>query len=668
MSNATNNDLASASAGHGIHHHITDDAVASSVDNMKDKIGTDAQIEEEIDDDDDDDHSSDKRDRKQESQELTNNCEYEYEYEYVFEYIDVVWLKRDVRLIDHGPLSEVLTEARTVAAAQTPMGCNNTTKQQQQQQRKFVILYLYEPDQLREPTVHGSHLRFVHEGLIDMEQQLNEKVMMKTNNKMMKKSMPTSSATSCSSSHVINGDNTATCSNIDDRSAATTTTTNTKSSTTHSTNVNDGTTFKYLTVCHNTIISTLESIHFRYSASPSSSSPNTSAGAATAATTAIDTSCTSEKKKKILKLKYYKISRLLAHEETGHWQSYMRDNDVRKWCKIRSIPFIEYNQTGVTRCLSNRDDYLKKFKLFISKPIHPLKLSSLSLSVSSSFQSRLLQLDRLPGFLSSPRSIANMFDDNDDEQNSGNNSTSNGSSILSELLPAHRSDRVGRQQFGGELKAIDVLNSFLFERGATYSKDISSPNTSMNSCSRLSPYITWGHISLRYVFKCLEERRETLRQQKLQGIDIGSTSWLRSLQAFASRIHWRSHFLQKLESEPLLEKQDLCSAYQHLRRQPNDWDENKYIAWSTGKTGYPFVDACMRCLIEHGWINFRMRAMLVSFATYNLWLDWKKIAPHLARVFLDYGMLLNNRRFFLTFSKMSIQVGSLYLVTTLASF
>jgi deoxyribodipyrimidine photolyase len=571
-----------------------------------------------------------------------DNCEYEYEYEYEyeFEYIDVVWLKRDVRLIDHGPLSEVLAGATRAAATQIPKGCNNsnsdTTKQQQQ--RKFVILYLYEPDQLREPTVHGSHLRFMHEGLIDMEQQLNEKVMMMTtNNKRMKKSMPKSSATS--SSHVINGNN-ITCSNIDDRS---TTTTTTNSFRTHSANANDDdTTFKYLTVCHNTIISTLESIHFRYSASPPPpSSPSPHTGTATT----IDTSNTiinstkkegiiNTVKKKKLKLKYYKISRLLAHIETGHWQSYMRDNDVRKWCKIRSVPFIEYNQTGVTRCLSNRDDYLKKFKLFTSKPIHPFTLSSLS--VSSSFHNRLIQLDRLPGFLSSPRGIANIFDDNDDEQNSGNNSISNGSSILSELLPAHRSDRVGRQQFGGESKAIDVLNSFLFERGSTYSKDISSPSTSWNSCSRLSPYLTWGHISLRYVFKCLEERRETLRQQKLQGIDIGSPSWLRSLQAFASRIHWRSHFIQKLESEPLLEKQDLCSAYQHLRRQPNDWDENKYIAWSTGKTGYPFVDACMRCLIEHGWINFRMRAMLVSFATYNLWLDWKKIAPHLARVFLDF--------------------------------
>eukprot|EP00587_Corethron_hystrix_P006720 CAMPEP_0113321348 /NCGR_PEP_ID=MMETSP0010_2-20120614/14865_1 /TAXON_ID=216773 ORGANISM="Corethron hystrix, Strain 308" /NCGR_SAMPLE_ID=MMETSP0010_2 /ASSEMBLY_ACC=CAM_ASM_000155 /LENGTH=288 /DNA_ID=CAMNT_0000179457 /DNA_START=294 /DNA_END=1157 /DNA_ORIENTATION=- /assembly_acc=CAM_ASM_000155 len=85
-----------------------------------------------------------------------------------------------------------------------------------------------------------------------------------------------------------------------------------------------------------------------------------------------------------------------------------------------------------------------------------------------------------------------------------------------------------------------------------------------------------------------------------------------------------------------MERQDLCSAYQHLRRGPDDWNATYYTAWSCGKTGFPFVDACMRCLLRHGWLNFRMRAMLVSFATYNLWLDWKRIAPHLARVFLDF--------------------------------
>lgn len=41
-----------------------------------------------------------------------------------------------------------------------------------------------------------------------------------------------------------------------------------------------------------------------------------------------------------------------------------------------------------------------------------------------------------------------------------------------------------------------------------------------------------------------------------------------------------------------------------------------------GRTGYPMVDAVVRCLLRGGWINFRMRAMIFSFAAYNLWLHW----------------------------------------------
>ena len=65
-------------------------------------------------------------------------------------------------------------------------------------------------------------------------------------------------------------------------------------------------------------------------------------------------------------------------------------------------------------------------------------------------------------------------------------------------------------------------------------------------------------------------------------------------------------------------------------------DESKYQAWATGCTGYPFIDACMRNLIMDGWITFRMRAMLVSFASYQLWLDWRITGNHLARLFTDY--------------------------------
>jgi deoxyribodipyrimidine photo-lyase len=59
-------------------------------------------------------------------------------------------------------------------------------------------------------------------------------------------------------------------------------------------------------------------------------------------------------------------------------------------------------------------------------------------------------------------------------------------------------------------------------------------------------------------------------------------------------------------------------------------------AWCEGNTGYPFVDACMRSLRATGWINFRMRAMLVSFAAYDLFLDWRLFAHFLAQQFLDY--------------------------------
>ena len=55
-----------------------------------------------------------------------------------------------------------------------------------------------------------------------------------------------------------------------------------------------------------------------------------------------------------------------------------------------------------------------------------------------------------------------------------------------------------------------------------------------------------------------------------------------------------------------------------------------------GRTGFPFLDACMRSLKETGWLNFRMRAMVMAFASYHLWLDWKQPAARLAALFTDF--------------------------------
>jgi deoxyribodipyrimidine photo-lyase len=93
-----------------------------------------------------------------------------------------------------------------------------------------------------------------------------------------------------------------------------------------------------------------------------------------------------------------------------------------------------------------------------------------------------------------------------------------------------------------------------------------------------------------------------------------------------------------LRDDPRIEFENFSSAYDGLRPDKGDpeFSEERYHAWCRGQTGYPLVDACMRALHATGWINFRMRAMLVSFASYHLWLHWRPTAVFLARHFLDF--------------------------------
>ena len=65
-------------------------------------------------------------------------------------------------------------------------------------------------------------------------------------------------------------------------------------------------------------------------------------------------------------------------------------------------------------------------------------------------------------------------------------------------------------------------------------------------------------------------------------------------------------------------------------------NKNYIEAWKNGQTGYPLIDASMRAVKKTGWLNFRMRAMLVSFFVHNLDQDWRKGVYFLAQKFLDY--------------------------------
>ena len=174
-------------------------------------------------------------------------------------------------------------------------------------------------------------------------------------------------------------------------------------------------------------------------------------------------------------------------------------------------------------------------------------------------------------------------------------------------------------QQGGEYWAWRYLQSFAKERHVNYSKHISMPSLSRKGCSRLSPYLTYGNISMRMVYQYTNEFYQTSPNKE-------------AMLNFVSRLHWHCHFMQKFENNCQIEFENINKDYDSLVKQKNE----TYIkAWQEGKTGVPIVDACMRCLVQTGYINFRMRAMLVSFFTFNLWQDWREL-HFLARQFLDY--------------------------------
>ena len=169
-------------------------------------------------------------------------------------------------------------------------------------------------------------------------------------------------------------------------------------------------------------------------------------------------------------------------------------------------------------------------------------------------------------------------------------------------------------QKGGTSTAKKYFSSFFRSRCKNYRPHISKPLLSRRGCSRLSPYIAWGNLSIRQVFQYALAQDENLKQ----------------INAFISRLQWQAHFIQKFEMEDTMEFLSLNKGYHKLKK---DISKEYQLAWQTGKTGYPLIDASMRCLNETGYLNFRMRALVVSFFTHNLWQD---VSKHLSRMFLDF--------------------------------
>jgi len=282
-----------------------------------------------------------------------------------------------------------------------------------------------------------------------------------------------------------------------------------------------------------------------------------------------------------------RFTHLFSHEETGPGWTYARDKRVARWCGEQGVIWQEWPQNGVVRRLRDRTGWAARWQRRMDAPQLP---SPQALRDAS----KPLAAGEFPA--------------------------------LRDLrLPAARATPAA-----GTAAALSTLHSFLDTRGAQYRRDLSSPLTAAQGCSRLSAHLAFGTLSMRQVHQATEQRICALQASG----EPSARNMAYHLRGFAGRLRWHCHFMQKLEDEPGIEFHNFARAYDGLREP--EFNPAYFEAWRSGNTGFPMVDACMRCLNATGWINFRMRAMLVSFAAYHLWLHWREPGLHLARQFLDF--------------------------------
>ncbi len=275
----------------------------------------------------------------------------------------------------------------------------------------------------------------------------------------------------------------------------------------------------------------------------------------------------------------FDIDSVFSTRETGLDVTYQRDIAFGKMCCSRNISWKEYQNNGVLRAIKNRDDWRNSWYEYMETP-----LADLPDGIQTQPPVETLE------FLKTQFTKFKLE------------------------TPEHAFQKGGRANY--EI----WRDSFFNERLAYYSDFISKPESSQYGCSRLSPYIAWGVCSVRELYQ-----KARADQQK--------SPYKRQLSAFISRLRWQSHFIQKFESEPRMEFQAVNKGFLHLSQPLNEYFVK---AWKTGKTGYPLVDASMRCVAASGYLNFRMRAMVTSFLTHHLFQHFTTGSVWLAGQFLDF--------------------------------
>ncbi len=178
----------------------------------------------------------------------------------------------------------------------------------------------------------------------------------------------------------------------------------------------------------------------------------------------------------------------------------------------------------------------------------------------------------------------------------------------------------------GEHAAMETLKRFLSGPVYQYAGQRNFP--AEDGTSNLSAHLRCGTIGVRTLYSKLKAAREVATSEHQRSCDV----WL-------SELIWREFYLQILINFPHVTKGAFRPEYDRL-----EWSDNEehFQAWCAGRTGYPIVDAAMRCLNATGNLHNRLRMIVAMFLTKDLLISWQKGELYFMHQLVDGDMAANN--------------------------
>ena len=169
----------------------------------------------------------------------------------------------------------------------------------------------------------------------------------------------------------------------------------------------------------------------------------------------------------------------------------------------------------------------------------------------------------------------------------------------------------------GESGAQKRLKEFIPKMG-DYEAQRNLP--ALPGTSGLSVHLRFGTISIRELVRRAIE------------LESRGEKWL-------TELIWREFYQAMLFNHPHVVNRSFRPEFANL-----DWpgEEAHFQAWCAGQTGFPIVDAAMRCLNATGWMHNRLRMIVASFLTKDLLIDWRRGEHYFAVKLLDFELASNN--------------------------